>query len=124
MSMPYCEAKANHVINFIQQLKLTKGKWAGQPFKLLPWEIDLIKKTFGTLREDGTRQYRTVYVEIPKKSGKSEIAAAIALYMLLADGESNAEVYVAACDRQQASIIFNTSLNFVEGNKKIGRAHV
>lgn len=121
MSMPYCEAKANHVINFIQQLKLTKGKWAGQPFKLLPWEIDLIKKTFGTLREDGTRQYRTVYVEIPKKSGKSEIAAAIALYMLLADGESNAEVYVAACDRQQASIIFNTSLNFVEGNKTLSR---
>ncbi len=119
--MPYSEEKANRVINFIRQLKLTKGKWAGKPFTLLPWEIELIQKTFGTVREDGTRQYRTVYVEIPKKSGKSEIAAAIALYMLLADGESNAEVYVAACDRQQASIIFNTSVNFVEGNQILSK---
>lgn len=119
--MAYAEEKANHVINFIEQLKLTKGKWAGKPFKLIPWEVDLLKKVFGTLREDGTRQYRTVYVEIGKKNGKSEIAAAIALYMLLADGESNAEVYVAACDRQQASIIYNTSVNFVEGNKTLSK---
>jgi phage terminase large subunit-like protein len=119
VKMPYSEEKANRVIQFIEQLKLTKGKWAGQPFKLLPWEIDLIKKAFGTVREDGTRQYRTIYVEIGKKNGKSELAAAIALYMLLADGESNAEVYVAACDRQQASIIFNTSVNFVEGNQTL-----
>jgi phage terminase large subunit-like protein len=121
MPLPYCEEKVNHVVEFIRQLKHTKGKWAGQPFELIPWQLDLIKKTFGTLREDGTRQYRTVYVEIPKKSGKSELAAAIALYMLLADGEPNAEVYVAACDRQQASIIFNTSVNFVEGNKTLSR---
>jgi HK97 family phage portal protein len=119
--MPYSEKHASHAINFIKQLKLTKGKWAGKPFILLPWELDLIKKVFGTLREDGTRQYRTVYVEIGKKNGKSEIGAAIALYMLLADGEENAEVYVAACDRQQASIIFNTSVNFVDGNNTLSR---
>ncbi|QGG47341.1 terminase large subunit [Heliorestis convoluta] len=119
--MPYSEAHANHAINFIQQLRLTKGKWAGKPFILLPWELDLVKRLFGTLREDGTRQYRTAYVEIGKKNGKSELGAAIALYMLLADGESNAEVYVAACDRQQASIIFNTSVNFVEGNRTLSR---
>ena len=93
--MVYSKAHADHAINFIQELKLTKGKWAGQPFILLPWEKELVSKLFGTLREDGTRQYRTAYVEIPKKSGKSEIGAAIALYMLLADGEPNAEVYVA-----------------------------
>ncbi len=110
--MLYSEEKVNHVVDFIRQLKHTKGKWAGQPFELIPWELDLIKQTFGTLGEDGTRQYRTVYTEIPKKSGKSEVSAALALYMLLADGEPNAEVYVAACDRQQASIIFNTSVNF------------
>ena len=78
--MLYSEEKVNHVAQFIRQLKHTKGKWAGQLFELIPWELDLIKQTFGTLREDGTRQYRTVYVEIPKKSGKSEAAAAIALY--------------------------------------------
>jgi phage terminase large subunit-like protein len=119
--MPFSEAHANHAINFIQQLKLTKGKWAGKPFILLPWERDLVSRLFGTLREDGTRQYRTAYVEIGKKNGKSELGAAIALYMLLADGEPNAEVYVAACDRQQASIIFNTSMNFVEGNRTLSK---
>ena len=71
--MPYSEAHANHAINFIEQLKLTKGRWAGQPFKLLPWEKDLVRRLFGTLREDGTRQYRTAYVEIGKKNGKSEL---------------------------------------------------
>ncbi len=69
--MPFSEAHANHAINFIEQLKLTKGRWAGQPFKLLPWEKDLVKKLFGTLREDGTRKYRTAYVEIGKKNGKA-----------------------------------------------------
>jgi phage terminase large subunit-like protein len=119
--LPFSEVHANHAINFIQQLKLTKGRWAGQPFILLPWERDLVSKLFGTLREDGTRQYRTAYLEIGKKNGKSELGAAIALYMLLADGEPNAEVYVAACDRQQASIIFNTSVNFVEGNPTLSK---
>ncbi|MDW7670554.1 MAG: terminase TerL endonuclease subunit [Bacillota bacterium] len=69
--MHYSAEKAQHVIQFIQQLTLTKGKWLGQPFRLLPWETELIQKAFGTLREDGLRQYRTVYVEIPKKSGKA-----------------------------------------------------
>lgn len=73
------------------------------------------------MREDGTQQYRTVYTEIPKKAGESELSAATALYMLLTDGEYNAEVYVAACDQQQASIIFNTSVNFVEGNQTLSR---
>jgi phage terminase large subunit-like protein len=114
--MPFSEAKAQHAIQFIEQLKHTKGRWAGQPFKLLPWEVELIRQTFGTLRDDGTRQYHTVYVEIPKKSGKSEVGAAIALYMLMADGEANAEVYSAAGDRQQASIVFNTAVHFIEGH--------
>jgi phage terminase large subunit-like protein len=60
----FSEVHANHAINFIQQLKLTKGRWAGQPFILLPWERDLVSKLFGTLREDGTRQYRTAYLEL------------------------------------------------------------
>lgn len=69
--MVYSKAHADHAINFIQELKLTKGKWAGQPFILLPWEKELVSKLFGTLREDGTRQYRTAYVEIGKKNGKA-----------------------------------------------------
>ena len=53
--MPYSEERANRVIGFIEQLKHTKGKWAGRPFQLIPWELDLIKKVFGTLNEDGKK---------------------------------------------------------------------
>ncbi len=69
--MYFCEEKAQRVIDFIQLLKHTKGKWAGKNFVLLPWELDFIRQLFGTLRDDGTRQYRTGYLEIPKKSGKA-----------------------------------------------------
>jgi phage terminase large subunit-like protein len=119
--MPYSKEKVNHVVSFIEQLRHTKGKWAGKPFKLIPWELDLIKRAFGTMKVNGKRKYKSIYVEIGKKNGKSEISAALALYMLLADGESNAEVYVAACDRQQASIIFESSVKFVEGNKILSK---
>ncbi|MFZ2257735.1 MAG: terminase large subunit [Clostridiaceae bacterium] len=60
-------------------------------------------------------------MKIGKKNGKPELGAAIALYMLLADGEPNAKVYTAACYRQQARIIFNTSMNFVEGNPTLSK---
>jgi phage terminase large subunit-like protein len=66
------------------------------------------------VKEDGTRQFRTVYIEIPKKMGKSELAAAIALYLLYADNEPSAEVYGAAADRQQASIVFDVAKRTVE----------
>lgn len=68
---------------------------------------------FGRLNEDGLRQYRTVYVEIPRKNGKSTLAAAIALYLLMADGEQGGEVYGAAVDCDQASIVFNTAAEMV-----------
>lgn len=68
---------------------------------------------FGTIRPDGLRQYRTVYLERGRKNGKSEEAAAVALYMLVGDGEQGAEVYGAACDRDQASIVFHVAADMV-----------
>ena len=65
--MLYSEEKVNHVVDFIRQLKHTKGKWAGQPFELIPWEVDLIKKAFGTLRENGTRQYKRCIQKLERK---------------------------------------------------------
>lgn len=100
---------ADRAVFFIERLRHTKGKWAGKFFQLLPWQKQIIRDVFGTMREDGTRRYRTVYVEIPKKNGKSELAAAIALYMLIADGEPGAEVYGAACDKAQAAIVFDVA---------------
>ncbi|MBQ9270569.1 MAG: terminase large subunit, partial [Oscillospiraceae bacterium] len=69
---------------------------------------------FGIVDVHGNRQFRTAYVEIPKKNGKSELAAAVALYLLYADNEPSAEVYGAAADRQQASIVFDVARQMVD----------
>lgn len=109
----YDKAKADRAVKFIQNLRHTKGKWDGKKFILLPWQEQIVRDIFGIVREDGKRQFLTAYVEIPKKQGKSELAAAIALYLLYADGEASAEVYGAACDRNQASIVFDVAKQMV-----------
>ncbi len=103
----YDKEQADYVVNFIQCLCHTKGKWAGKTFMLLPWQEEIIRNIFGILKENGNRQFTTAYIEIPKKNGKSELAAAVALYLLFGDGEASPEVYGAAADRQQASIVFD-----------------
>ena len=110
----YDKKKADRAVTFIENLCHTKGKWAGTPFWLLPWQEQLIRDIFGIVKPDGNRQFRTAFVEICKKVGKSELAAAIALYLLYADNEPSAEVYGAAADRQQASIVFDVAKQMVE----------
>ena len=110
----YDKAKADRAVRFIQNLCHTKGKWAGKKFILLPWQEQIVRDIFGIVKEDGNRQFRTAYVEIGKKNGKSELAAAVALYLLFADNEMSAEVYGAAADRQQASIVFDVAKQMVE----------
>ena len=108
------EEKAAHAVQFINCLKHTKGRWRGEPFDLLPWQDRIIRDVFGTVKENGYRQYNTAYVEIPKKNGKSELAAGVALYMTCGDGEWGAEVYGCASDRQQASIVFDVAVDMVD----------
>lgn len=110
----YDKQKADKAVKFIEMLPHTKGEWEGQPFWLLPWQEQIIRDIFGVVKEDGYRQFRTAYIEIPKKQGKSELAAAIALYLLYADNEPSAEVFSAASDRQQASIVFDVAKRMVE----------
>lgn len=110
----YDKAKADRAVKFIENLCHTKGKWAGKRFWLLPWQEQLIRDIFGIIKPDGYRQFRTAFVEICKKVGKSELAAAVALYLLYADNEPSAEVYGAAADRQQASIVFDVAKQMVE----------
>lgn len=102
------EAAAARAVDFFERvLTHTKGEWAGQPLKLSLWQAEqIIRPLFGWKRADGTRRYRTAYIQIPRKAGKSTLAAGIALYLLLADGEPGAEVYSAAADREQAAIVF------------------
>lgn len=110
----YDEAKADRAVKFVENLRHTKGKWAGKRFWLLPWQEQIIRDIFGIVKADGCRQFRTAFVEICKKVGKSELAAAVALYLLFADNEPSAEVYGAAADRQQASIVFDVAKQMVE----------
>ena len=110
----YDKQKADMAVLFIEQLKHTKGKWAGKPFILLPWEEQIIRDLFGVVKEDGTRQFHEAYIECSKKSGKSELAAAVALLLLYLDNEPSAEIYGAAGDRNQASLVFDVALQFVE----------
>jgi phage terminase large subunit-like protein len=109
----YDKTSADYAVAFIESLCHTKGRWAGQPFELIDWQERIIRDLFGILKPNGYRQFNTSYVEIPKKQGKSELAAAIALLLTCGDGEQRAEVYGCACDRNQASIVFNVAADMV-----------
>lgn len=115
--MPFDSIKAEKAIKFIESLKHTKGEFYNKPFILLPWQKEIIDSMFGTVKENNLRQYKTIYVEIPKKNGKSELAAAIALKCLFADGEMGGEIYSCAADRSQASIVFNVAADMVKQSK-------
>ena len=117
------ERKAKRVIRFIESLKHTKGEFHGKPFLLLPWQRQIISDVFGTVRDDAPdmRQYTSAYVEIPKKQGKSELGAALALNMLCNDDEWRAEVYSCAADRQQASIVFEVASDMVRQSPALMR---
>jgi phage terminase large subunit-like protein len=106
---------ARDPIVFINSLTHTKGAHGGETFNLRPWQIRILKRLFKK-RRDGTRQYRTCLLMLPRKNGKSELAAAIALYGLLADGETGAEVYSAAADRNQASLVFGVAAQMLRNN--------
>jgi phage terminase large subunit-like protein len=111
----YDKRRADFAVNFIQMLKLTKGEWYGKPFTLMPWQERIVRDIFGIVdKTTGYRQFRTAYVEVAKKNAKSELAAAIALYLLFADGEAGAEVYSAANDISQAAIVYQTAKTMVE----------
>lgn len=92
----------------------TKGTWDGKPFELIDWQEQIIRDIFGILKPNGYRQFNTAYIEIPKKQGKSELAAAVALYLLCADFEPGAEVYGCAADKDQARIVFDVAMDMVK----------
>lgn len=109
----YDKDAADFAVMFIESLCHTKGTWAGKKFELIDWQEQIIRDLFGTLKPNGYRQFNTAYVEIPKKQGKSELAAAVALLLCCGDGEERAEVYGCAADRQQATIVFDVVADMV-----------
>lgn len=103
-------------------LRHTKGReWAGRRFELLDWEREWMIPLFGTLRPDGSRQYRMCYLSVARKMGKSADASGIGLYGLTADGEPGAEIYSAAADKDQARIVFKVAREMVEASEELSK---
>jgi len=109
----YDKGAADFAVAFIEALCHTKGTWAGKKFDLIDWQERIIRDIFGVLKSNGYRQFNTAYIEISKKNGKSELAAAVALLLCCGDGEERAEVYGCAADRQQAGIVFDVAADMV-----------
>lgn len=112
------ERRGSHAVRFFEKfLCHSKGKFAGKPFTLLPWQRTMLEELFGWVKIDSDlRRYRMAYISTAKKSGKSTILAGIGLYLLMADGEQGAEIYSAASDRDQAGIVFREAANMVRAS--------
>ena len=113
---------AQRSIDFFEFLTHSKGEWAGQVFELEPWQQFILWNVFGWKREDDTRRYRTVHVEIARKNGKTQLGAGIGLYMLVADKEGGAEIYAAATKRDQAKILWDEAKRMVGKSDELSSA--
>lgn len=114
------EEAAQIALDFFEELRFTKGKWKGKPFSLELWQAFIIANLFGWKRvDDGNRRFTESYVEIPKKNGKTELAAGVGLYMLVLDNENTPEVYAAAYTRDQASICFKAAKSMARQSPSI-----
>lgn len=111
----YDERTADKAVAFFRDhLVFSEGEWAGRPFVLEPWEEhDIVRPLFGWKRADGTRRYRRAFVWIARKNGKTELAAGVALLILLGDAEPGGQVFSIASEKGQASIVFAKASNMV-----------
>ena len=114
------QGAADHVVEFFRKyLRHFKGEWADQPFLLLPWQEDALRRLFGWKRANGSRRYRRGGLWLPKKNGKSTLMAGVALYLLVGDHEAGAKVILAATDRGQASIVYTEAANMVRRSPQL-----
>jgi phage terminase large subunit-like protein len=114
------EQAADHVVEWIESnLRHYKAEWAGQPFLLLDWQKRLLRHVFGWKRANGYRLYRRVYVECPRKAGKTTLAAAVAVYLAFADGENAPQIVFAAKDKEQAGICYDAATRTIEANSEL-----
>lgn len=123
----YNQDEVDRVERFFSLLVFGQNEWAGKPFHLLPWQREIIRGFYGVQvkDDDGTwvRYRRFLYNEIAKKNGKSEFAAGLGLYHLLADGEKRPRVGIFASDKQQADIIYQCAKYMVEHTALSEPAH-
>lgn len=112
------EAAGERVCKFVETFcRQSQGRqWNGKLIVLMPWQRDWLMRLFGWKRKNGTRRYRRAYLEIPKKNGKSTLISAVVLYLLVADHEGGPKVFINACDREQAKIVYNEAVLMVEAS--------
>jgi phage terminase large subunit-like protein len=115
------DSQAARALKYINQLTHTKGPFAQQPFNLRPWQARIIRQLF-TQRKDGLRQYRTALLMLPRKNGKTELAAALAIYFLLFDHEIGGETYSAAADKDQAALVFHVAAQMIRNDPELDAA--
>lgn len=108
------EKAAKRAMVFFTLLKHYKGEWAGKELELEDWQCFIVWVLFGWYRVGGVRRFNYAIVEVARKNGKTTFAAGIALYMMILDGESGAEIYSAAVDRDQAKICWDAAKQMVE----------
>lgn len=122
--------RADYVCAFLELLAFGSGDWAGKPFRLQEWQREPIREFYGnvTTEAEENRKFRIfqyLYLEIPKKNGKTEVAAGLGLYHLLGDGEKNPQVYICAADKDNATICYNAMCGMLDArpflDKKVKR---
>lgn len=116
--------EAQFAITFIELLKHSKGDWAGQSFELEPWQVFIVASIFGWTRFDakfrhGRRRFNSAFVSVGRKNGKSTLAAGIGHKLFVADGEAGAEIYSAACKRDQARIVHEEAKRMVKSSPSL-----
>ena len=112
----YDKAAGQFVCDFVERLPTTD---TGKPFRLYRWQRETLMEFYSTMELDSEserwlRRYQYLYLEIPKKNGKSELSAALGIYHLFGDGELNAEVYICAADKENAGIVFRAAVFMLE----------
>lgn len=117
----FSEKHGEHAIEFMETFcKHYQGELAGEFVRLELFQKAFIQNLFGWLDKDtGIRRFREYYFEVARKHGKSFLSGAIAIYMLVADGEEGAEVYSAATKLDQAKIIYNVAKNIVDQSPEL-----
>lgn len=113
--------KAERAVKFISLLKATKGKMANKPLVLAPFQKKIIRDIYGTVRENGERQYEEAFILIPRKNGKSELIAGFLLYQLFMNNEFGQEIYSCANSKDQAEIIFRICSQMIRSNKALSK---
>ena len=118
----YDNELAQHAIDFIETFcRQSKGKYGGRQLRLLPWQKSFVAIIFGFVDADGRRQYNEVFLLIARKNGKTTLAAAIALYALMCDGEHGPEIYSVATVQKQAKIVWEEASRMIRKDPSLRR---